>query len=82
MFLAQLALLLAQRPCMHGYSATICQPLPLLLRRLDQLVTWLGGSSGQGEALVIFDECHRAKSIKVGAHRQPGALAACPRAGG
>lgn len=31
--------------------------------RLAQIVNWLRGRDGQGECLVILDECHKAKNL-------------------
>jgi hypothetical protein len=31
--------------------------------RLHQIVTWLGGPKGDGECLIVLDECHKAKNL-------------------
>ncbi|GLC46902.1 hypothetical protein PLESTB_001282200 [Pleodorina starrii] len=31
--------------------------------RLHQIVTWLGGPTGDAECLVVLDECHKAKNL-------------------
>jgi hypothetical protein len=47
----------------HWFPKHLLTIASLLHHRLEQLVNWLGGSSGKGECLVIFDECHRAKNL-------------------
>ncbi|GIL64960.1 hypothetical protein Vafri_18816 [Volvox africanus] len=31
--------------------------------RLHQIVSWLGGPKGDGECLIVLDECHKAKNL-------------------
>ncbi|GIM01409.1 hypothetical protein Vretimale_6229 [Volvox reticuliferus] len=31
--------------------------------RLHQIVNWLGGPKGDGECLIVLDECHKAKNL-------------------
>ena len=31
--------------------------------RLAQITAWMGGREGDGDCMIILDECHRAKSL-------------------
>lgn len=34
--------------------------------RLNQITKWLEGADGNGDCLIIFDECHKAKNLVTG----------------
>lgn len=42
--------------------------------RLHQIVTWLSGGEGadRGRALIVLDECHKAKNLLDAAGSEPG----------